>query len=101
MPFGRKEAKALMRAATAAKGVRDQSPSQRWEYKVVWSRKGRVEGLFGAGRLELALDRWGSQGWELVQFSNERLVFKRQVVAMATDELQELAQIEVPEGDEE
>lgn len=89
------EAIAAHQRAEAARQERSTNPARRWEYRVVWTRKGLTSGWFGGAQLERILNKLGSEGWEFAFLTPERLVFKREILKISPEELWELGQVQV------
>jgi hypothetical protein len=94
-------ARATRERAKEARRQRDTNPDTRWEYKVVWVRRGAQKGAMGSRTMELAFNKVGSQGWELVAVEEERATFKRRILELSEAEKEELATVEVPGDDDE
>jgi hypothetical protein len=82
-----------------ALGIRE--PARRWEYKAKWIPRGRQKGPFGGAIMELAFNKLGAQGWELVAIEGERAMFKREILDLSDAEREELAAVEDDEDESE
>ena len=97
----REELRLARARAKQARRARDTTPAHRWEYKVKWIQKGWQKGALGSGSMELAFNKLGSQGWELVAVEAERATFKREILDFSEAEREELAAVEDDEDQDD